>query len=104
MRAWRSWDRRMRIFAGAAPVIALASVAYAVILRFGIFGDQAVTAIDDIGEAVAAGIPSPARPGAATPAAGKERLRWALMSPSTRLWAAGGGAWGIYHGGLPLSG
>src|SRR2546421_6765348 len=103
MRAWRSWDRRMRIFAGAAAVIALASVAYAVILRFGIFGDQAVTAIDDIGEAVAAGIASAACAWAATQAAGKDRLGWALMSASTGLWAAGEVVWAIYEVGLNVS-
>ena len=95
MSAWRSWDRKRRIFASAAFVVALASVAYAVILRYSIFGDHAVTAIDDIGEAVAAAIASAACAWAASRAQGRERVGWALMSVSTGLWSAGEVVWSI---------
>jgi len=60
MIVWSSWDRRRRIFAVAAVAVALASIVYALILRNGWFGDRTVTAIDDIGEAVAAAIASAA--------------------------------------------
>ena len=88
---------RHRKFAAAAVVVALASIAYALILKFGIFGDQAVTAIDDLGEAAAAAIASAACAWAATRAFGRERLGWTLMSISTGLWAAGEVAWSVYE-------
>ncbi|HEY6875397.1 MAG TPA: hypothetical protein VI384_03465 [Candidatus Dormibacteraeota bacterium] len=88
---------RHRTFAAAVALVALASIAYAIILKFGIFGDQAVTAIDDLGEAVAAAIASAACAWAAMRAVGRERLGWALMSISTGLWAAGEVAWSVYE-------
>ena len=95
MIAWNSWDRRRRIFAVAAVLVAVSSIGYAVILRYGIFGDRAVTAIDDIGEALAAATASGACAWAATRTQGRERLGWALMSVSTGLWAAGEVVWSI---------
>src|SRR5712691_4569258 len=100
MSAWGRWDKRQRIFAIAAAVVAVSSIAYALILKFGFFGDQAVTAIDDIGEAVAAGVASAACAWAASRATGKDRLGWALMSISTGLWAAGEVVWSFYEVGL----
>ena len=88
---------RHRRFAAAVAAVTLASITYAVILKFGIFGDQTVTAIDDLGEAVAAAIASGACAWAATRSTGRERLGWALMSISTGLWAAGEIAWSVYE-------
>jgi len=88
---------RHRRFAAAVAAVALASIAYAVILKFGIFGDQTVTAIDDLGEAVAAAIASGACAWAATRSTDRERLGWALMSISTGFWAAGEIAWSVYE-------
>jgi hypothetical protein len=73
----------------AAAAVLLASVAYAAILKFGIFGDTAVTAIDDLGEAAAAAVASGACAWAARRAIGKDRVGWLLMSASTGVWAAG---------------
>ena len=53
---WVALDSRRKIFAIAVAAVAIASVAYALILRNVYFGDQAVTAIDDFGEAVAAAL------------------------------------------------
>jgi diguanylate cyclase len=103
MRIWTSWERRHRIFAAAAVVVALASLAYALILRNGWFGDQAVTAIDDIGEAVAAAIASAACAWAASRAHGREALGWALMSVSTGVWAAGEVVWSINEVGFGVT-
>lgn len=83
-----------------AAAAGLASVAYALILRNVYFGPHAVTAIDDIGEAVAAALASAACAWAASRAAGKVRLGWALMSISAGLWAAGEVVWSIYEVGL----
>jgi hypothetical protein len=103
MSAWGKWDKRQRIFAAAAAVVAVSSIAYALILKFGFFGDQAVTAIDDIGEAVAAGIASAACAWAARRATGKDRLGWLLMSISTGLWALGEVVWAYYEVGLKVT-
>src|SRR5579859_752393 len=97
MSVWSSWDSRMRKFVAAAAVVLVASIAYAFILKTGLFGDRAVTIIDDLGEALAAAIASGACAWAATRATGKERLGWTLMSISTGLWAAGELAWSYYE-------
>ncbi len=83
-----------------AAAVALVCVAYALILRNVYFGPQAVTAIDDIGEAVAAALASVACIWAARRARGKDRLGWALMGASAGLWAAGEVVWSIYEVGL----
>jgi len=97
MSAWPTWDTRTRKFAIAAAVVLVASIAYAFILKTGVFGDRPVTIIDDLGEAVAAAIASGACAWAATRATGKERLGWTLMSISTGLWAAGELVWSYYE-------
>jgi hypothetical protein len=81
----------------AVAVVAVASIVYAFILKTGLFGDRAVTTIDDLGEALAAAIASGACAWAASRATGKERLGWTLMSISTGLWAAGELAWSYYE-------
>ncbi|OLB87235.1 MAG: hypothetical protein AUI15_29855 [Actinobacteria bacterium 13_2_20CM_2_66_6] len=97
MSAWSTWDTRTRKFAAAAAVVLVASIAYAFILKTGLFGDRTVTIIDDLGEAAAAAIASGACAWAATRAGGKERLGWTLMSISTGLWAAGELVWSYYE-------
>src|SRR5579859_5703988 len=100
MGAWMALDGRRRAFVIAVAAVALLSVAYALIIRNVLFGQQAVTALDDIGEAVAAAIASGACAWAARRGTGKDRLGWALMSISAGLWAAGEVAWSIYEVGL----
>ncbi|HZQ48850.1 MAG TPA: hypothetical protein VFB69_00925 [Candidatus Dormibacteraeota bacterium] len=97
MKAWIGQDGRHRAFTAAMAAVLVASAVYAVILKTGVFGDQAVTAIDDLGEALAAAIACAACAWAATRAAGKERLGWTLMSISTGLWAAGELVWSYYE-------
>jgi len=100
MSAWVSLDGRRKAFVVAATATAIASVAYALILRNVYFGDSAVTALDDIGEAVAAGLASAACAWAASRATGRDRLGWRLMGVSAGLWAAGEVVWSIYEVGL----
>src|SRR2546429_3417256 len=97
MSAWSTWDTRTRKFAAAAAVVLVASIAYAFILKTGLFGDRTVTIIDDLGEAAAAAIASGACAWAATRAGGKERLGRAVMSISPGLWAPGGPVWFDYR-------
>src|SRR5438105_8609689 len=100
MGAWMALDGRRRIFVAAAAAVALVSLAYALNIRTVFFGQHAVTAIDDIGEAVAAALASLACAWAASRAAGKDRLGWALMSISAGLWSAGEVVWSIYEVGM----
>jgi signal transduction histidine kinase len=93
-------DSRRRTFVILMAAVALVSLAYALNIRFLFSGQHAVTAIDDIGEAVAAGIASIACVWAARRAHGKDRLGWALMGTSAALWAAGEVVWSIYEVGL----
>ncbi len=100
MRTWRDLDVRHRSFAALAAAVILASLCYALILRNLYFGQQAVTAIDDVGEAVAAALAAGACAWAAFNASGKDRLGWALMGTSAALWAAGEVVWSVYEVGL----
>jgi len=100
MGAWIRADERRKIFVAAAAAVALVSLAYALNIRTIFFGQHAVTAIDDIGEAVAAALASLACAWAARRAAGKDRLGWALMSISAGLWSAGEVVWSIYEVGM----
>ncbi len=83
-----------------AAGVALVSVLYALNIRTVVVGQHAVTAIDDIGEAVAAAIASAACVWAARRAHGRDRLGWALMGTSAALWAAGEVVWSIYEVGM----
>ena len=100
MSVWTAWDNRRRVFAVAALVTVLVSVAYAFVLRTVLFGDQAVTALDDAGEAVAAGLAAAACAWAATQSSGRDRIGWALMSVSAFLWGAGEVVWSVYEVGM----
>jgi hypothetical protein len=93
-------DGRRRTFVILMAAVAFVSLAYALNIRFLFSGQHAVTAIDDIGEAVAAAIASVACVWAARRAHGKDRLGWALMGTSAGLWAAGEVVWSIYEVGL----
>src|SRR2546423_11546202 len=97
MSVWSTWDGRTRKFAVAAAAVLMASIAYALILKTGLFGDRAVTIIDDLGEALAAALASAGGGAAASRAGGKERLGWTLMSISAGLWAAGELVWSYYE-------
>src|SRR5207237_6794726 len=104
MGAWIRADERRKIFVAAAAAVALVSLAYALNIRTIFFGQHAVTAIDDIGEAVAAALASLACAWAASRAAGKDRLGWALLSLSAGLWSAGEVVWSIYGVGMGVQG
>src|SRR5712691_2082423 len=102
MSTWASWDRRQRTFAIAVAAVAIVSIVYALDIRYLILGPRGVTAVDDIGEAVAAALASAACAWAATRSTGRDRLAWTLMSISTGLWAAGEIAWSYFEVGLNI--
>src|SRR5258706_10346302 len=100
---WMALDGRRRTFVVLTTAVVLVSIAYALNIRFVLAGEQAVTAIDDIGEAVAAALASAACAWAASRASGRDRLGWALMAISTGLWATGEVVWSIYEVGLRVT-
>ncbi len=95
MREWMAADPRRRAFVIATGAVLVVSIAYALIIHYTLFGDRAVTAIDDFGEALAAGIAAVACAWAARRAHGKDRLGWALIGISAALWGAGEVVWAI---------
>jgi hypothetical protein len=103
MSAWATWDNRRKTFAVLVATVAVASIVYALDIRFLLLGARGVTAVDDIGEAVAAAIASAACAWAATRAVGRDRLGWTLMSISTGLWSAGEVVWSIYEVGMRVA-
>ncbi|TMC51416.1 MAG: PAS domain-containing sensor histidine kinase [Chloroflexi bacterium] len=86
-----------RPLAVAAALAALASLSLAAILQFPILSAPLVSAIDDVGEAVAALIAASACAWAARRSSGRTRLAWSLMSISAAGWAAGDAAWTAYE-------
>src|SRR2546430_16007470 len=102
MGAWMPLDSRRRPFIALVAAVVVVSVACALSVRFLLAGQHAVTAIDDIGEAVAAAIASAACAWAASRATGKDKLGWALMGISAGLWSAGEVVWSIYEGVLQV--
>ncbi len=63
-------------------------------------GAQTTTAVDDIGEALAAGIAAASCAWAATRTEARLRRGWALFAASAASWCAGEVAWSIYEVGL----
>src|SRR5258708_24558969 len=102
MMVWKGWNRRQRTFAILVGAVSLASVLYALNIRTVFVGPRAVTAIDDIGEGVAAALASAACVWAARRASGRDRLAWALMGPSAPLWSASAVVLPIFRAGMGL--
>src|SRR5437667_514446 len=103
MSAWATMDNRQRTFWIVVATLGVVSIAYALDIRYLILGERGVTAVDDIGEALAAAIAAAACAWAATRASGRERLGWTLMGISAGLWAAGEVVWSIYEVGLNVA-
>src|SRR5437764_14728813 len=93
MSAWATMDNRQRTFWIVVATVGVVSIAYALDIRYLILGERGVTAVDDIGEALAAAIAAAACAWAATRASGRVRSGWARWGISPGLGAAGGVAW-----------
>src|SRR5260370_5343108 len=94
-------DGRRRTFVVLTAVVVFVSIAYALNIRFVLAGQQAVTAIDDIGEAGAAALASAACVWAASRASGRDRLGPTPNALPPRPWAPGGTGWSIYEVHVP---
>src|SRR5260370_19362466 len=84
MSTWASWDRRQKTFAVAVAAVAIVSIVYALDIRYLLLGPRGVTAVDDIGEAVAAALASAACAWAGARSTGRDKLALALVGISTR--------------------
>ena len=91
--------RRPRFAVGAA-LVAIISVAFASWIALQIGGASLTTAVDDIGEAVAAGVAAASCAIAARRAVGQLRLAWGLLAAAAASWCAGEIVWSIYEVGF----
>jgi len=89
-----------RRFAFAAVLALLLSIAFTAWIGFKIGGDQSVTDVDDIGEAVAALIAAASCGYAAYRQSGRMRLAWAFLGASALSWGTGEVIWSIIELGL----
>ena len=91
-------SRRRFIIAIAFAALSLA--VFTLWLALGIGGLRTTVAVDDIGEAVAAGIAAGACAIAAVRASNRHRLAWSLLSAAALSWTCGEIAWSIYEVGF----
>ena len=87
-----------------APILAAAGLAaFTLWLALGLGGLRTTVAVDDIGEAVAAGIATLACAMAAIRASNRRRLGWSLLSASALSWTLGEIAWSVYEVGMGMA-
>jgi PAS domain S-box-containing protein len=94
------WWKANRAYAVLAVAVGVACVAFAVVVAFGLPNQDAATAIDDIGEAVAAYAAMAAAIYAMTQTRDRIRVAWILLAISAGCWAAGETVWSVYEVGL----
>jgi hypothetical protein len=92
-----------KAFAIAAAAATAFTAAFAVIIGFQVGGSPFATAVDDIGEAVAAFVAVAACALTASGSEGQYRRGWALMAASAAAWCAGEVVWSIYEVGLGIA-
>jgi methyl-accepting chemotaxis protein len=90
------WNR----FALLAALATSATVAFIVWIVFGIGGDVATIAVDDIGEAFASGVAAISCALAARGSMGRIRVAWALIAASAVSWTVGEIIWSVYEVGM----
>jgi two-component system, sensor histidine kinase and response regulator len=100
MGTWAARWKRRSTFVDIAVVVVAACGAFAFIVEFRFPTPTAATAIDDVGEAVAAFVAAACCAYATTQTAGRIRLAWALLGISAGSWGAGETVWAVYEAGL----
>jgi hypothetical protein len=86
-----------RGFVLASLIAAFGLGVFTLWLALGIGGLRTAVAVDDLGEAVAAGIAAAACAIAAIRASSRHRLAWGLLSAAALSWTAGEIVWSIYE-------
>ncbi|HEY1456142.1 MAG TPA: diguanylate cyclase [Candidatus Dormibacteraeota bacterium] len=92
-----------RRFAAFACLFALAAFAFIGWMYLQAGGATLTTAVDDIGEAVAAGIAAVSCAMAARRTQGRLRLGWVLLAASAASWSLGQFIWSVYEVGLQIA-
>jgi signal transduction histidine kinase len=90
-------------FTIAAIVCALGVAGFILVTGLGLGGPKWTTAVDDIGNGVAALIAAASCAFAATRFSGRKRLAWGLLAASAACWFAGEVYWSILEVGLGIS-
>ena len=96
----RLQTRSGRRFLVAAALAAAVGIAFTVWIGFRIGGDQSVTDVDDLGEAIAALIAAASCGFASWRATGRMRLAWGLLAASALSWGIGETVWSVIEIGL----
>ncbi len=94
---FRSRGSSWRVFAVAAVAAVVPSIGFVVWLQLHIGGSQVTTAVDDIGEAVAALVAALSCGLAARRTTGQLRRAWALLGASALSWGLGEVVWSVYE-------
>src|SRR5438128_1067534 len=95
--AWSEAPRTLAFVGGAAVLVC---AGFAAVVYFQLPSPVASTAIDDVGEALAALTAAAACAWGASQTAGRIRVGWTLLSISAAAWAAGETVWSVYEVGL----
>src|SRR5579859_3671935 len=96
-------NRDHSLFAWSATLAGVAVVAFAGWIAFRVGGDTVTTAVDDIGEAVAAFIATISCAFAARRSSGRLRLAWWLLAASAAVWGLGQVIVSFYEAGSGLA-
>jgi len=92
-----------RLFAVLGCAFSLAIVAFLVWMDLQIGGAQVTTAVDDIGEGVAAAVAAVSCGLAAFRSRGRLRRAWALLAASAASWSLGEAVWSVYEVGMQVT-
>lgn len=90
-------------FIAAGCLLALAAIVFVAWMWMHWGGTEVTTAVDDIGEAVAAAVASVGAGLAAIRTQGRLRRAWTLLSASALSWCLGEVVWSVYEVGLGLT-
>src|SRR2546426_11375836 len=96
----RLQTRSGRRFLLAAALAAVVSIAITIWIGFRVGGDQSVTVVDDIGEAIAALVAAASCGYASWRATGRMRFAWGLLAASALSWGIGEPTWSVIEVGL----
>jgi diguanylate cyclase (GGDEF)-like protein/PAS domain S-box-containing protein len=89
-------------FAAFGCTFALAAIAFATWMELQLGGPTLTTAVDDIGEAVAAGVAAISCGLAGMRTQGRLRRAWLLLAASAASWCLGEVVWSVYEVGLGI--
>jgi diguanylate cyclase (GGDEF)-like protein/PAS domain S-box-containing protein len=90
-------------FTAFGCAFAIAAIAFVIWMKLQLGGPTLTTAVDDIGEAVAAGVAAASCGLAGLRAQGRLRRAWILLAASAGSWCLGEVVWSVYEVGLGIT-